>query len=130
MLIRIDLDDEGVTLTTESQKFNEDLKLHREKISKFVTEEDRGAFIYEEMSSNNKIGAIIYSIANRDVEYPWKTIFHELDRELFQKDGRFLEVFQLWVDPEYRRSGIATKLKQKLEEVAKVENINLTRTFL
>jgi ribosomal protein S18 acetylase RimI-like enzyme len=70
----------------------------------------------------------MYSIANRDGTYPWKTIFHELDRSLFQEDGRFVEIFQLWVAPQFRRKGIATRLKQKLEDVAKSKDINLIYT--
>ncbi|MNV93361.1 Acetyltransferase (GNAT) family protein [compost metagenome] len=70
----------------------------------------------------------MYSIVNRDAKFPWKTIFHEIDRGSFQEDGRFVEIFQLWVAPEYRRSGIATKLKLKLEELAKSNDVNLIYT--
>ncbi|QHT61321.1 GNAT family N-acetyltransferase [Paenibacillus lycopersici] len=85
---------------------------------KFVTEHDRGAFIFEDEKIGKKAGLIMYSILNRDGKFPWKTIFHEIDRGLFQEDGRFVEIFQLWVAPEYRRNGIATKLKLTLEELA------------
>ena len=125
-LIQIDLKDEGITPTSEIQMSKADLSLHREKILRFVTEEERGAFIYE--NDKIRIGTIMYCIANRDQTYPWKTIFHELDRGLFQEDGRFIEIFQLWVDPDYRRSGIATKLKLKLEETARTHNVNLIYT--
>lgn len=46
-----------------------------------------------------KVGAVMYSLSNCDSEYPWKTIYRELDRTLFHRDGRFIEVFQLWVHP-------------------------------
>ncbi|SMF79089.1 Acetyltransferases [Paenibacillus uliginis N3/975] len=95
---------------------------------RFVIEEDRGAFIFEDEKSRKRIGLIMYSIVNRDGIFPWKTIFHELERSLFQEDGRFVEIFQLWVAPEYRRSGIATKLKLKLEELAKTNDVNLIYT--
>lgn len=78
--------------------------------------------------TGKRTGLIMYSIVNRDGKFPWKTIFHELDRSLFQEDGRFVEIFQLWVAPEYRRSGIATKLKLKLEELAKKNDVNLIYT--
>lgn len=129
-LIQIDLKNEGLTLTTETQMMNNDLDLHREKITKFVMDEDKGALIYEDDKCGIKAGIIMYSIANRDLEYPpsWKTIFHELDRCLFQKDGRFIEIFNLWVNPAYRRLGIASKLKLLLEEIAKNKNVNLIYT--
>lgn len=126
-MIQIDLKDEGIT-TSDSILTEEELKDHSNKILKYVTEEDRGAFIFEDEKSKKRIGLIMYSIVNRDAKFPWKTIFHEIDRGLFQEDGRFVEIFQLWVAPEYRRSGIATKLKLKLEELAKSNDVNLIYT--
>jgi ribosomal protein S18 acetylase RimI-like enzyme len=127
-MVHIDLIDEGVTSTIEMQMAKEEKNQHREKIAKFLTDEDRGSFIYEDLNTKKQIGLIMYSITNRDKDYPWKTIYHELDRSLFQEDGRFVEIFQLWVDPNYRRSGLATKLKQKIEEVAQLKNVNLIYT--
>jgi ribosomal protein S18 acetylase RimI-like enzyme len=127
-LVQIDLKDEGVTLPSGSQMNKAYLRLHHDKIMRFVTEKGRGAFIYEDKDSKKRIGIIMYSIVNREGEYPWKTIFNELDRSLFQEDGRFVEIFQLWVAPDYRRLGIATKLKRRLEEVATTNDINLIYT--
>jgi ribosomal protein S18 acetylase RimI-like enzyme len=126
-MIQIDLEDEGVT-TSDSNLSEEELKEHSNKILKFVTEEERGAFIFEDEESKKRIGLIMYSIVNRDGIFPWKTIFHEIDRGLFQEDGRFVEIFQLWVASEYRRCGIGTKLKIKLEEMAKTNDVNLIYT--
>jgi ribosomal protein S18 acetylase RimI-like enzyme len=127
-MVEIDLRDEGITTTSEIQMTEVELKQHREKILRFVTDIDREAFIYEDENNKQRIGLIMYSIANRDGEFPWRTIFHELERRLFQEDGRFIEIFQLWVDPGHRRSGIATKLKRRLEETAKINEINLIYT--
>ena len=119
--------DEGVT-TSGSKMSVDELEQHFEKIKKFVSEEDRGAFIAEDAESRKRIGLIMYSIVNRDGTFPWKTIFHEIDRGLFQDDGRFVMIFQLWVAPAHRRKGIATKLKKKLEELAKAIDVNLIYT--
>lgn len=126
-LVRIDLKDEGITSTSEIEMTHEALDNHRLKIMKFVTDKDRGALIFED-KNKAKIGLLMYSIVNRDAEFPWKTIYHELDRQLFQEDGRFVEVFQLWVSPNHRRNGIATKLKLKLEDFAKNNSVNLIYT--
>lgn len=99
LLIKIDLDDEGVTPTHETQRSKEDIELHKEKIRNFIVDQDKGAFIYEDTESMEKVGAVMYSLSNCDSEYPWKTIYRELDRTLFHRDGRFIEVFQLWVHP-------------------------------
>ncbi|GIP37097.1 hypothetical protein J31TS4_03770 [Paenibacillus sp. J31TS4] len=127
-LIQIDRKNEGLTLTQETMLMNEDLDQHRRKIARFVTEDNRGAFIYE--TNGERRGAILFSESNRDTIYPpdWKTIFHELDRGLFQKDGRFLEVFNLWVDPCCRRTGIATRLKLELEQEALRRQVNVVYT--
>lgn len=126
-MIQIDLKDEGVTLTSDPQWSEHELSLHREKITKFVTDADRQAFICEN-ENGQRIGLLMYSVVNRDGEYLWTTIFHELDRGLFQEDGRFIEIFQLWVHPDYRRTGIATRLKLMLEDNAKSIHVNLIYT--
>ncbi|MFD0717056.1 hypothetical protein [Paenibacillus sp. GCM10027626] len=72
-LVRIDLKNDGYTVSDEVEMTKQEKEEH--------------------------IAMIMYSIANRDFLYPWKTIFNELDRKFFQSDGRFMEIFQLWVHP-------------------------------
>jgi ribosomal protein S18 acetylase RimI-like enzyme len=127
-LVQIDIKNEGVTSTSEIQMTEEELRLHRKRITSFVTDKDKGGFIYADKDSQVRLGMIMYSIVNRDEEYPWKTVYQELDRTLFQEDGRFLGIYQLWVNPNYRRAGIATKLKLKVEDVARANDINLIYT--
>lgn len=127
-LIQIDLEDEGITSLTEQELSVQELAEHRDKIMTFLKDKDRGALILEDQQINTQVGTIMYCISCRDVEYPWKTIFHELDRSLFQEDGRFLEIFQLWVHPDYRRLGFGTTLKMKVEEEAKSHGVNLVYT--
>lgn len=122
-LISVDLLDEGIT-QLEEQKFTPmEIEAHRNKIMTFIVDHDRGALILENSESKQKIGTIMYCITNRDKEYPWKTIFHELDRELFQKDGRFLEIFQLWIDSGFRRCGYGTQLKLAVEDEARSHGV-------
>lgn len=54
----------------------------------------------------------MYRIRNIEIVEDFE-IFNELDRDLFPSDGSFLEIYQLWVSPAYRRKGLATKLKNK-----------------
>ncbi|OPA73670.1 hypothetical protein BVG16_26585 [Paenibacillus selenitireducens] len=125
-LVKIDLKDEGITTDTDNIMSPQERLEHREKIRTFVMDEDRGALILEDQT--NKVGTIMYCISCRDKEYPWKTIFNELDRNLFQEDGRFLEIFLLWVHPSYRRIGHGTELKLKVEEEAELHGVNLIYT--
>lgn len=128
-LVRIDLKDEGYTVSANEMEMTTQKKEeHNNKILKYVTDNDKRAFIFEDTELNKPIGLIMYSIKNRDIKYPW-TIFYELDRNLFQNDGRFMEIFQLWVHPNYRRLGLATQLKLKLEEEAMIiHKVNLIYT--
>jgi ribosomal protein S18 acetylase RimI-like enzyme len=122
-LVRIDLKDEGVSSIIQHEE-----KIHNEKILKYLIDQDKGAFIIEDTDTGKQIGMIMYTITNRDLVYPWKTIFNEIDRTLFQSDGRFMEIFQLWIHSNYRRIGLATKLKEKLEEEAKYHKVSLIYT--
>jgi ribosomal protein S18 acetylase RimI-like enzyme len=128
-LTRIDLKDEGYTASTEIEMTAVKKEEHSNKILKYITDHDKGAFIiFEDTDLNKPIGLIMYSINNiDDIQYPW-TIFKELDRNLFQSDGRFMEIFQLWVHTNYRRLGLATQLKLKLEEDALIHKVNTIYT--
>jgi ribosomal protein S18 acetylase RimI-like enzyme len=55
-------------------------------------------------------------------------VFGELDRSVFPPDGRFMEVFQLWVHPDHRRKGLATALKLEVESEARERHIGLVYT--
>jgi ribosomal protein S18 acetylase RimI-like enzyme len=127
-LVRIDLKNDGYTVSDEVEMTVQEKEEHSKKIKRYLTDPDKGAFIIEDSVSNKPIAMIMYSIANRDSVYPWKTIFNELDPKLFQSDGRFIEIFQLWVHPNYRRLGLATKLKLKLEEEAQYHKVDLIYT--
>ena len=126
-MIQIDLQVEGV-IQSDTSMSEQQMNEHAKKIKRFFSDEDKGAFIYEDENSIEIIGLLMYSVVNRDATYPWATIYHEIDRNLFQQDGRFIAIFQLWVAPAYRRCGIASKLKQKLEELAQIIDVNVIYT--
>ena len=127
-LVLIDLKNDGYTFSDVVDMTEQDKEEHSKKIEGYLTDSDKGTFVIEDSASNQPIAMIMYSIANRDSVYPWKTIYDELDRSLFQIDGRFFEIFQLWVHPSYRRLGLATKLKLMLEEEAQKNKVNLIYT--
>ena len=51
-------------------------------------------------------------------------------RGLVPADGRFIEVFQLWVEPAFRRRGLGLKLKRTLEDHAARREIGLIYTHV
>lgn len=125
LLIQVDLDDEGVTVDNTDLSTAE-LQEHKTKINTFITEEDRGGFVYE--IDHTPVGVIMYSVENCDQEYLWPTPYQAIRRKHFTEDGQMLAVFQLWVDPQHRRKGIAYELKLKLEEEARSRNIQTLYT--
>ncbi|MEK8131598.1 GNAT family N-acetyltransferase [Paenibacillus filicis] len=127
-LVRIDLKNDGYTVSDKVEMTEQEKEEHSKKIERYLIDPEKGAFIIEDSVSSKPIAMIMYSIANRGSVYPWKTVFTELDPNLFQSDGRFIEIFQLWVHPNYRRLGLATKLKLKLEEDALYHKVDLIYT--
>ncbi|WP_442600753.1 GNAT family N-acetyltransferase [Paenibacillus sp. KN14-4R] len=127
IIVEIDLLNEGYT-SNDSKLTPDEVIEHSKKIYGFIVDEDKGILIVEDQDRGTRIGYIMYRISNRDKPYPWKTAFSELDRNLFQEDGRFLEIFNLWVDSKYRRQGLATLLKKFIECEAKSYGVNLIYT--
>jgi ribosomal protein S18 acetylase RimI-like enzyme len=127
-LERIDLKNDGYTVPDDAGMSEHDKEEHRAKIMRFLVDPDRGAYIVQDTDTGKQVGEIMFSVANRDAVYPWTTIFHELDRQWFQSDGRFIEIFSLWVHPHYRRQGLATKLKLRLEQEAQYRDVDLIYT--
>jgi ribosomal protein S18 acetylase RimI-like enzyme len=128
-MIRIDLKSEGTT-TTNANKTPEELEEHRNTISSFIenNEKGKGAFICEDHSSKKQIGLLMYRIRNRD-SVPDYSILHRIDRYVFPNDGQIMEVYQLWVDKNYRKRGIASELKLRLEDEAKTRGIQLVYSY-
>ena len=115
-LVKVDLEDEGVTSTYNNQWGEQELAAHRAQMADFVTNENKAAWIYEECESHKLIGTIMYLFRNVLTEtFHSSSAIPKIARELFPPDGRFCEVFQLWVDPAYRRKGLASQLKRHAE---------------
>ncbi|MDQ0878849.1 hypothetical protein QFZ77_007508 [Paenibacillus sp. V4I3] len=85
-LVSIDLKNDGYTLSDVIDMTEQNKEEHSKKIEGYLTDSDKGAFVIEDSASGKPIAMIMYSIANRDSVYPWKTIYNELDRNLFQID--------------------------------------------
>lgn len=128
-MVLIDLKSEGTT-TKNSSKTLEELEEHRRTISSFIRNEEIGigAYICEEQSSNKKIGLLMYRVRNCD-SVPDYSILGRIDRNEFPKDGQLMEVYQLWVDKDYRKQGIASQLKLRLEEEAKSRGIQIVYSY-
>lgn len=90
-----------------------DKMLHKKMLAFFDSKEN-GGFIYE---TDRPVGLLLYSVAYTDKDYSWPTVYKEIPKK-YLWDNVLLGVYNLWVDPEFRRQGIASSLKNKLETFA------------
>ena len=128
-LVKIDLKDEGGTSTYMEDWGAEDYAQHREKIAAFVSSEDKAAWVCEDAEAGRLVGMILWRFRNRLREnFEEWSIFKQIDAALFPADGAFCEMFQLWVAPDYRRRGLATRFKQQAETESRRRGVKLIYT--
>jgi len=127
-LIKIDQDDEGIAspvqyLTEEEQRE------HRNKIAAFIGNEDDCAWVFENVECGDIVAVIMCRF--RDLMSEAAGAYNSLrivGDAWLRPETRYCEVFQLWVDPAYRRQGLATRLKQHIEVEAKDRGIDYIYT--
>ncbi len=114
-LIKLDLGHEGYTPSID--KIPEDPQAHCDKISRYIQDADKAAWVIEHSRTHEQIAGILCWFRNLVTESKsapnWS--FYNLLRAHLPSDGQFCEVFNLWVDPSFRRQGLATQLKKQLE---------------
>ena len=109
----------------------EEQRAHRLKISAFVCGADDCGWIAEDDSTGAKAGMILARFRDRFHEPATEAnqfLFRYLDESIFPRDGRFCEIFQLWVAPAYRRQGLATRLKQQAEAETRLRGMAMIYT--
>ena len=129
-LVEVDLRDEGLSIPIVSDPAPEALSEHREKIAAFVTDADHAAWVIEEDEGQRQVAMILVRFRERSREEPTgqHILFGELGDKWLPADGRFGEVFQLWVAPDCRRRGFATRLKNQFEMETQRRGIGLLYT--
>lgn len=114
-LVWIDIKDEGVSSSYMANWTDEAWAAHRSQIAAYISSDDKMAYVTVEAHSQRRIAGIYADILHvRDVVGRWQ-MFQTISTELFPRDGRFCAIFQLWVDPAYRRQGLGSQLKQMVE---------------
>jgi ribosomal protein S18 acetylase RimI-like enzyme len=130
-LVQGDLKDEGITITSPTPLSAQELAEHRDKIAGFVTGANNSAWVYENTTSGHLVGAILCRFRDRSHEASTEAnefLIRYIGEDWIPADGRFCEVFNLWVDPPYRRQGLATNLKRYIENEAIRRGIKLIYT--
>ncbi len=117
-LVWIDIKDEGVSSAYMANWDDAAWARHRRMIEGFIGAEDRIAVVAE-TAPGRRVGAAYARLENRHDEPDDPTsISGCLHRAIFPTDGRYCEMFQLWVDPQFRRAGLASRLKLAVEAEA------------
>jgi ribosomal protein S18 acetylase RimI-like enzyme len=131
-LIEIDLLEDGYTIDPDEPPMTDaERAAHREKIAAFVSGAADVGWVAEDDQNGAKAGMILVrfrDLFNEADNEANRFLFRFLDRSIFPEDGRFCEVFQLWVAPAYRRQGIATRLKQQIEAEARQRGVETIYT--
>ncbi len=127
-LVHADLQEEGYTRTEDEKREGE--TEHRAKIAAFVREPNKAAWVYAD--GEELVAAILCSFRDLSNEpqqaHGMQFYRSKIPRAVFPADGRFCEVFNLWVEKPYRRRGLATKLKEQLEIESRLRGICLIYT--
>jgi ribosomal protein S18 acetylase RimI-like enzyme len=123
MLVRVDLQDEGVTPGYRDGWGEAERAAHRQRILSFIS--DGGAGIAE--VEGLPVGALLWRIRHLELVEPG-SVFRQIDASVFPADHTFAEVYQLWVDPDHRRRGIGTALKRWLETAARSRDVGMIYT--
>ncbi len=118
-LVWIDIKDEGVRSSYMANWTDAEWAAHRAQIAAYISGSDKIAYVIEEAESQRRIAGIYADILNvQDVADRWP-MFQTVSTDLFPANGRFCAIFQLWVDPAYRRQGLGSQLKQTVEAEAR-----------
>ena len=128
-LYEVDVKDEGISVDFKAAWTLEDWESYRQRLRMYLSSIDKVTFIAENTSARAPIGVICACFRDIDADgYEPTSVFRSLPRSTFPPDGRFCEIYQLWVSPHYRRRGIAAKLKQDLEAECRSCGIELIYT--
>ena len=98
-LTRVDLLDEGVTPYAPAPR---DFEEHRKRVQFFVNERAAAAWVLEVRDAPGRIGAIMCRFRDLENEPTIEAntfLLTYIPRPAFPVDGRFTEIYQLWVDP-------------------------------
>ena len=114
-LVHADLQEEGYTRSEDEER--ESAAEHREKICSFLRDANKAAWVYEDKGIRGAAILCAFRDLHNEPKEAHGLHFYRsaIPRATFPEDGRFCEVFNLWVERPYRRRGLATKLKEQLE---------------
>ncbi len=127
LMVRVDLDDEGVTPGYREGWQREDFQAHRELIASFIYDADKGSIVAD-LQNDPSVGVILWRYRNLNEEHLEDSHLFSQIRAVLPPNGIFSEIFQLWVQPTFRRTGIGTQLKLAVEDATRQRDIEMIYT--
>ena len=96
----------------------------------FVQDTDKAAWVAEDTDTQAQAGAILCLFRDLDSKSSptMNRDFFARIREYLPADARVTEVFNLWIHPDYRRQGLATRLKRHLEKESRSRAMRMVYT--
>jgi ribosomal protein S18 acetylase RimI-like enzyme len=124
-----EVDRGGEGYTPSSAEPPRELDSYRETMRSYVSDPDKATFVIEDTDTGRRVGMVAARFRQWPQDRPvTHGIFDALDPALFPADGRFCEIFQLWVDPTRRRQGLALRLKRELEAESLRRGVHMVYT--
>jgi len=112
--VRIDVEDPGSTYMAGWG--DADRAAHRREIAAYLAGGERFAFVVE--AGGRPVAGICGQVERLGDPSCW-LIRCGVPADVFPDDGRYAAIFQLQVDPLWRRRGLATRLKRRAEAWAR-----------
>ena len=118
----VDLKDEGITNDIPGRG---DFDEHRRHIQGML-DRDAAAWVIAITDVSRPTGLIMCrfrNLAAEDAAEENQFLLRYLPRRIFPASGRFTEIYQLWIDPAFRRRGLASMLKRHVELESRARGI-------
>ena len=127
-----DLLAEGFTFDPLPEPLTPEEKVeYRQRLERFLTTADEAGWIAEDIRDGQRAGMIVVRFRDLKHEPPSDEnlfLLQFFDPSIFPPDGRFCEIFNLWVHPAYRRRGLATCLKLAAEGETRARGVGMIYT--
>jgi ribosomal protein S18 acetylase RimI-like enzyme len=109
---------EGYTLPAGSTAF--DAQDMEQSLATLAADDLLLGLVADDLATRTAAGFLLGIRRNRLIDvHPPGHILSRLPASLFPANGRFLQVYDLWIDPAWRRRGLASALKLMLEAQAR-----------
>jgi len=117
---------EGYTRTGAAPQTAQEI---RSDLAGFGTVDGKEGLVVMRASDAPPLAFVLYLVRNKRTEaFTAGNILDRLPLEAFPADGRFLQIYDLWVDPSIRRRGVARALKRMLETEAASRQVRMIYT--